>query len=103
MPEADIVVARAPNRAIAEMWAELLGSNGIVCRIVPLNLGGSIYVPREDDMELRVPAIDAARALDLLPREPETILPLESDDDDDFEIPTDPVETRLRWGLVGAV
>jgi hypothetical protein len=49
------------------MWAELLGTHGILCRIVPLNAGGSIYVPSEDEFEVRVPAIDATRALELLP------------------------------------
>ena len=97
MREADVPVARAPNRAIAEMWAELLGGEGIVCRIVPVNPGASIYVPHEEDVELRVPAIEAARALDLLPHEAR-VLPEVLDDE-----PADPLENRLRWVFIGAV
>jgi hypothetical protein len=96
--EADVPVARAPNRAIAEMWAELLGGEGIICRIVPINPGASIYVPHEEDVELRVPAIDAARALDLLPHEARQAVEEPEDD-----VPADPVENRLRWIFALAV
>ena|SRR5437868_1640331 len=98
MREADVAIARAPNRAIAEMWAELLGSQGIACRIVPINLGASIYVPHEEDVELRVPAIDAARALDLLPHEVR-----QPPQDAGDEAPADPVENRLRWVFAFAI
>jgi hypothetical protein len=101
MPEADVAVARAPNRVIAEMWAELLGTHGIVCRIVPVHPGGSIYVPNEEALELRVPAIDAARAIDLLPAEPQHILRVPTEDEE--EPPVDPVESRLRWAFFAAV
>jgi hypothetical protein len=65
--EADVAVIRAPSRPLAEMWAELLGQNGIACRLVPLSTSGSIYAPADEPFEVRVPAISAARARTILP------------------------------------
>src|SRR3981081_377483 len=84
-PEADVVVFRAPSLPMAEMWAELLGKNGIVCRLAPTNLGGSIYAPSDQGFELRVPAIDAERALDLLPHEPRVADPEDEDEEEIHE------------------
>ncbi|HEV7665868.1 MAG TPA: DUF2007 domain-containing protein [Chloroflexota bacterium] len=66
-PRGNVAVIQAPNRLMAEMWAELLRSNGIACRIVPLNTGGSVYAPALEDFGVVVSTADAERARELLP------------------------------------
>jgi hypothetical protein len=66
----DVPVARAESLAIAEMWAELLGDEGISCRIVPAGVGDTTLVPGgQTAWEVRTAAIDATRARDILPIE----------------------------------
>ena len=67
MPESDVAIATAPNRAIAEMWAELLRAEGIACRVIPVNVGSSIYEAFEGEMAVVVRASDAERARDVVP------------------------------------
>ncbi len=107
--EADVVVCRAPSLPMAEMWAELLGKEGIQCRLAPTNLGGSIYAPSDQSFELRVPAIDAERALDLLPHEPR-VADSQDDVEEEEELAEElrranaPVDRNLRWVvLIGLV
>jgi len=94
---------------MAEMWAELLGKEGIQCRLAPTNLGGSIYAPSDQSFELRVPAIDAERALDLLPHEPR-VADSQDDVEEEEELAEElrranaPVDRNLRWVvLIGLV
>lgn len=63
----EVGVIRAPSRPLAEMWAALLRDNGIACRLVPLQAGGSVYAFAQEDFELRVQTADADRARELLP------------------------------------
>jgi hypothetical protein len=65
--EAEVAVIRAPSRPMAEMWAALLRDNGISCRLVPLSPGGSVYAFAQEDFEVRVQAVNAQRARELLP------------------------------------
>jgi hypothetical protein len=102
--EADVVVARAPNPPLAEMWAELLGEHGIACRLVPTSVADSVYVPTQGEVEVRVRGIDAGRARALLPGAARAV---EEDEEDEEEPPpedsADPVERRLRWLVIAAV
>jgi len=98
----DVPVARADSLAIAEMWAELLGDEDISCRIVPAGVGDTILVPGQTYWEVRVAAIDARRAHELLPAsEHEAIAPPE----EDVEATDSEAASRaLRWFIVaGAV
>ena len=98
---------------MAEMWAELLGKEGIQCRLAPTNLGGSIYAPSDQGFELRVPAIDAQRALELLPREgrtSETPDEVAAAEDEELELLEEelreaeaPIERGLRWFVIVGV
>jgi hypothetical protein len=104
--EADVVVFRAPSLPMAEMWAEFLGKEGIQCRLAPTNLGGSIYAPSDQGFELRVPAIDAERALDLLPHEPH-VADSPDEDEEEFEGLEEqlrdadaPIDRGLRWFVI---
>jgi len=63
----DVVVAVAPSREIAEMWAGLLDEASIAYRLTPAQVGDTGLVPSLASWELRVDAIDASRALELLP------------------------------------
>jgi hypothetical protein len=63
----DVAVVRHGSSAMLEMWAELLRSHNIGCRIVPAGAGDSIYPQALSTYELRVAAIDAAHARDILP------------------------------------
>jgi hypothetical protein len=63
----DVAIARTDSMAIAEMWAGLLGDEHINCRIVPANVGDTGLVPGQAEWEVRVAAIDAPRALEVLP------------------------------------
>src|SRR6266851_7763507 len=107
--EADVVVFRAPSLPMAEMWAELLGKEGVQCRLSPTNLGGSIYTPSDQSFELRVPAIDAERALDLLPHEPRVAdsqdeVEEEEELEEELRRAKAPVDRSLRWVvLIGLV
>jgi len=90
---------------MAEMWAELLGKEGIQCRLAPTNLGGSIYAPSDQSFELRVPAIDAERALELLPHEPRVAESREEDEDEEelneeLHVADAPVDRGLRWFVI---
>jgi hypothetical protein len=68
-PGPDVPIARADSLAIAEMWAGLLGEEEISCRIVPANVGDTMLVPGQAQWEVRVAAVDAHRARELLPIE----------------------------------
>jgi hypothetical protein len=67
----DIVVARVHGQAMAEMWVELLGNQGIASRLNPLSRVADTVYPTDTLYELLVPAIDAPRARDVLPLTPE--------------------------------
>jgi hypothetical protein len=97
--EADVVVARAPNPPLAEMWAELLGEHGIACRLVPTSVADSVYVPSQGEVEVRVRGIDAGRARALLPGAARAVEEEEPQPEDS----ADPVERRLRWLVIAAV
>jgi hypothetical protein len=112
--EADVAVIRVPSRPIAEMWAELLGSNGIACRLVPTSLGSSIYATVDEGFEIRVSAIDAQRALGLLPHEPRTSETLDeaavAKEDEELELFEEelrdagaPIDRGLRWFVIVGV
>jgi hypothetical protein len=108
--EADVAVIRAPSRPMAEMWAELLGSNGIACRLVPTSLGSSVYAPLDEGFEVRVPAIDAQRALELLPHEPRTSDTPQEEEDEELALLEEelrqveaPIDRRLRWFIIVGV
>jgi hypothetical protein len=95
--EADVPVARAPNQPLAQMWAELLGQHGIACRLAPLSVADSVYVPSQGAVELRVRAIDAARARALLPDEAHLAVAAVDPSESEPPVPDDPVTRRLRW------
>jgi hypothetical protein len=112
--DADVAVIRVLSRPIAEMWAELLGSNGIACRLVPTSLGSSVYATVDEGFEVRVSAIDAQRALELLPHDPRTSdAPEEATaaEDEELELLEEelrdaeaPIDRGLRWFVsVGVV
>jgi hypothetical protein len=98
----DVPVARAESLAIAEMWAELLGDEDIACRIVPAGVGDTILVPGQTFWEVRVAAIDARRAHELLPTsEHEGIVVSEADD---AATDQESMSRAVRWFiLAGAV
>jgi hypothetical protein len=48
------------------MWAELLGAEGIACRLLPAGAGDTILVPGQAHWEVRVAAADEERAFDVL-------------------------------------
>jgi hypothetical protein len=116
--EADVGVIRAPSLPMAQMWAELLGGQGITCRIVRLDVGGSVYAPAIEDFEVRVLAIDVQRALELLPPQPRATPEERADVDDDPpgaadvtddeglpvadapDAPDAPVDRGRRWAIV---
>jgi hypothetical protein len=99
---ADVVVARAPNRLMAEMWAELLGEHGIACRLVPVSAADNVYVPSQGEVEVRVRGIDAPRAQELLPHDGQRHHDEPAAEAE--EAPSsDPVERRLRWAVVAGV
>jgi len=95
--EADVPVARAPNRPLAEMWAELLGQHGIACRLAPLSVAETVYVPSQGGVEVRVRAIDAARAQALLPADAHLELAEGETEAAEPAVPDDPLTRRLRW------
>ena len=95
--EADVPVARAPNRPLAEMWAELLGQHSIACRLAPLSVADSVYVTSQGAVELRVRAIDAGRARALLPDEAHLAVAVVNPSESEPAAPDDPVTRRLRW------
>jgi hypothetical protein len=65
----DVVVARCDGEALAEMWAEWLGREGIACRLVPILRPSDSFVPQAmgPQVEIRVAWNDAERARDILP------------------------------------
>jgi len=81
----DVVVAVAPSREIAEMWAGLLDEAGIAYRLTPAHVGDTGLVPSLAAWELRVDAIDASRALELLPSANDADLDELEDDEDAAE------------------
>jgi hypothetical protein len=68
---ADVVVARVRGQSLAEMWAELLGNQGIASRLHALTgIVESVY-PVDGVYEVLVAAADAPRARSILPLPPE--------------------------------
>jgi hypothetical protein len=64
----EAIVATYGNQAEAEMWAEVLRSEGIECRVTRVSVevaavGFDAWVPHE----LRVRAQDAPRAAEIVP------------------------------------
>src|SRR2546423_14869779 len=97
----DVPVARAESLAIAEMWAELLGDEDIACRIVPAGVGDTMLVPGQTFWEVRVAAIDARRAHELLPGSEHDIAVSE---EDPTAADTDAASRAVRWFiLAGAI
>jgi hypothetical protein len=66
-----VVVARVHGQVLAQMWAELLGNNGIASRMSPLTRVADTVYPTDTLYEILVPAADAPRARDILPPPPE--------------------------------
>jgi hypothetical protein len=100
----DVPVARADSLAIVEMWAELLGEEGIACRMVPAGVGDTVLVPGQAQWELRVAAIDASRALELLPGDE----PMQTDEPADTELAAELADAAgesraLRWFIVAGL
>jgi hypothetical protein len=89
----DVAIARDESMAIVQMWAELVGEADIACRIVPARVGDTGLVPGQALWELRVAAIDAQRALELLP----------SDAPDEAEPQSEPGEAELEQELTAEV
>jgi hypothetical protein len=105
----DVAVAVAPSREIAEMWAGLLDEAGIAYRLTPAQVGDTGLVPSLAAWELRVDAIDASRALELLPSADdddfEESMESEDDDDDAYdpdldEPPATSGDGSLRWVII---
>lgn len=64
----EVTVATFPNQIDAEMWAEILGNEGIPSVLVPLNPGaGGWGTSLTGPYALRVRAVDAVRAREILP------------------------------------
>ena len=64
----EVTVATFPNQIDAEMWAEMLRNEGIPSVLVPLNPGaGGWGTSLIGPYALRVRAVDAARAREILP------------------------------------
>jgi len=107
----DVAIARDESIAIVQMWAELLGDEQINCRILPARVGDTGLVPGQALWELRVAAIDARRAREILPSSQAG--ELEPDFEAaaaEFATPLDPdvadVEGRrqaIRWLVVAGV
>ena len=97
----DVPIARAESLAIAEMWAELLGEQDISCRIAPAGVGDTMLVPGQTAWEVRVVAIDAVRAREILPTERHEVVPAE----EDAEVAdSESMSRALRWFIMaGAV
>jgi hypothetical protein len=89
----DVAIARDESMAIVQMWAELLGEEQIACRIVPARVGDTGLVPGQALWELRVAAIDAQRALELLP----------GDGPEEAEPESEPGEAQLEAELTAEV
>lgn len=97
----DVPIARAESLAIAEMWAELLGDEDIACRIQPAGMGDNVLVPGSQTFwEVRVAAIDARRARELLPSEAHQTVPMEVDAD---AADSAAMSQALRWFIVAGV
>jgi hypothetical protein len=96
----DVPIARADSLAIAEMWAELLGDDDISCRIVPAGVGDTMLVPGQTLWELRVAAIDAVRARELLPADAHPLRPAE---DDPEAADSQAMNRALRWFIIAGV
>jgi hypothetical protein len=95
----DVPIARAESLAIAEMWAELLGEQSISCRISPAGAGDTVLVPGQTAWEVRVAAIDAARAREILPSERHAALPAEEDAE---ATDREAMSRALRWLILAA-
>jgi hypothetical protein len=103
----DVPIARADSVAIAQMWAELLDADGIACRLLPAGAGDTMLVPGQARWEVRVAAIDAARAMELL--EAGEVVAGEDDVGAEFEDDLDESEAEdapaggsgVRWLIVG--
>jgi hypothetical protein len=93
----DVPIARADSLAIAEMWAGLLGEEAISCRIVPAGVGDTMLVPGQAQWEVRVAAIDAHRARELLPSEAHSAVPIDQDAD---VADREAMSRALRWVIV---
>lgn len=103
----DVAIARADSLAIAEMWAGLLGEEGIACRMVPADVGDTGLVPGQARWEIRVAAIDAPRAIEVLPSDtPDQAQPqLELEDEErQAGVADDEGQRRaLRWLVIAGV
>ncbi|HEY3059418.1 MAG TPA: hypothetical protein VGL99_10635 [Chloroflexota bacterium] len=106
----DIAVAVAPSREIAEMWAGLLVEAGIAYRLTPAQVGDTGLVPSLAAWEVRVDAIDATRALELLPSADADDLDEDEDQEDengddayDPDLDAPPAASggsSLRWVII---
>src|SRR5690349_9202916 len=93
----DVVVLRAHGQAMAQMWAELLGNHGIAARMMPITgIVDNVY-PTDTLYEVLVAAIDAPRALDILPPQPASDRAASPDSDEQL---MDEVDRALASGNV---
>jgi hypothetical protein len=101
----DVAIARADSQAIAEMWAGLLGEEGIACRMLPADVGDTGLVPGQARWEIRVAPIDAPRASELLPAEaPDQAQPQLANEEHEAEVAdTEGQRRALRWLVVAGV